>query len=350
MKQEFGFGIIGTGLISHIHALAIEAIPGAHLRGVYNIHKEKADHFAAKYGCKAYSTLDDMLASPDIDIACICTPSGLHLEPALKCIEAGKHCLIEKPLEVTLEKCDQIIEAAQKADVKTGVIFPSRFYEASVQMKTAVDEKRFGTLVLGDAYVKWHRSPEYYKSASWRGTWALDGGGALMNQGIHSVDLLQWYMGPVDSVQAFSTNRQHKGIEVEDSVVAVLKFANGALGNIEATTAVYPGELKQIEILGTEGTAVLREASLIRWEFLHKKYEDQQIIDSMSATRMQHGGAANPADLSIVGHQRQIEDMMQAIESGREPLIDAVEGRKSVKIVLAVYESARSGRLIHLNH
>ncbi len=349
MKQEFGFGIIGTGLISHIHAQAIDVIPGANLSGVYNIHKGKADLFAAKYGCKAYGTLEEMLASPDIDIVCICTPSGLHLEPALKSIVAGKHCLIEKPLEVTLEKCDRIIEAAQKACVKTGVIFPSRFYEASIQMKNAVDENRFGTLVLGDAYVKWHRSPEYYKSASWRGTWALDGGGALMNQGIHSVDLLQWYMGPVDSVQAFSANRQHKGIEVEDSVVAVLRFANGALGNIEATTAVFPGELKQIEILGTEGTAVLRESSLIRWEFLHKKNADQQIIDAMDGNKIQHGGAANPADLSIVGHQRQIEDMMQAIKTGREPLINAVEGRKSVNIVLAVYESARTGRLVSLN-
>lgn len=350
MKQQFGFGIIGAGLISHIHAQAIEALPGAALIGVYNIHKEKADTFAAKYSCKSYNTLEEMLANSDIDIVCICTPSGLHLEPALKSIQAGKHCLIEKPLEVTLEKCDTIIEAAQKAGVKTGVIFPSRFYEASAQMKKAVDEKRFGSLVLGDAYVKWYRSPEYYKSASWRGTWALDGGGALMNQGIHSVDLLQWYMGPVDSVQAFTGNIQHKGIEVEDSVVAVLKFANGALGNIEATTAVYPGELKQIEILGTEGTAVLREASLIRWEFLHKKIEDQQIIDSMLTNKIQHGGAANPADLSIVGHQRQIEDMMHALESGGDPLIDAIEGRKSVEIVLAIYESARTERVIRLNH
>jgi predicted dehydrogenase len=350
MKQKFGFGIIGAGLISHIHARAIEAIAGAELRAVYNIHKEKADAFAEKYSCKSYNTLEQMLADPGIDIVCICTPSGLHLEPALKSIQAGKHCLIEKPLEVTLEKCDVIIEAAIKTGVKTGVIFPSRFYEASAQMKKAVDEKRFGNLVLGDAYVKWYRSPEYYKSAAWRGTWALDGGGALMNQGIHSVDLLQWYMGPVDSVQAFTTNRQHKGIEVEDTVVAALKFANGALGNIEATTAVFPGELKQIELLGTEGTAVLRESSLIRWEFLHKKTEDQQIIDSMSATKIQHGGAANPADLSIVGHQRQIEDMMHAVESGRDPLIDAIEGRKSVEIVLAIYESAGTERTIRLNH
>jgi UDP-N-acetyl-2-amino-2-deoxyglucuronate dehydrogenase len=350
MTRKFGFGIIGAGLISHIHAQAINAIPTAALIGVYNLHNEKADAFAAKYSCKSYSALEVLLADPDIDIVCICTPSGLHLEPALKSIHAGKHCLIEKPLEVTLAKCDAIIDAAQKTGVKTGVIFPSRFYEASSQLKKAIDEERFGNLVLGDAYVKWYRSPEYYKSASWRGTWALDGGGALMNQGIHSVDLLQWYMGPVESVQAISTNRQHKSIEVEDTVVAVLKFANGALGNIEATTAVYPGELKQIEILGTEGTAVLRESSLIRWEFLHKKNEDQEIIDSMFGNKTQHGGAANPADLSIVGHQRQIEDMIHAVESGGDPLIDAVEGRRSAEIVLAIYESARTERVIRLNH
>ena len=347
-QKHFGIGIIGAGLISHIHALAIQHINNASIKGVFNINKDKADAFALKYNCTSYDNLDEMLAQPDIDIVCICTPSGIHLDPAIKSIEAGKHCLIEKPLEVTLEKCDKIIEAAKKKGVKVGVIFPSRFYESSMQLKKTIEEKRFGDMVLGDAYVKWYRSPEYYASAAWRGTWELDGGGAMMNQGIHSVDLLQWYMGPVESVQSFSANVRHKGIEVEDTIVSVVKFANGALGNIECSTAVFPGSLKRIEIMGTEGTVIQEESSIIKWDFLHKTEDDQQVVDSISSGNTPQGGVANPADISFLGHQRQIEDMIHAIETDGEVLIDAVEGRKSVEIVLAIYESARTGKKVTL--
>jgi predicted dehydrogenase len=347
-QKHFGIGIIGAGLISHIHALSIQHIDNASIKAVFNINKDKADAFALKYNCTSYDNLDEMLAQPDIDIVCICTPSGIHLDPSIKSIEAGKHCLIEKPLEVTLEKCDKIIEAAKKKGVKVGVIFPSRFYESSMQLKKTIEEKRFGDMVLGDAYVKWYRSPEYYASAAWRGTWELDGGGAMMNQGIHSVDLLQWYMGPVESVQSFSANVRHKGIEVEDTIVSVVKFANGALGNIECSTAVFPGSLKRIEIMGTEGTVIQEESSIIKWEFLHKAEDDQLVVDSFSSGNAPKGGVANPADISFLGHQRQIEDMIHAIETGGDVLIDAVEGRKSVEIVLAIYESARTGEKVTL--
>lgn len=343
-ERKFGFGIIGAGTISEVHAEAINAIPHAKLYGVYSINKNKSQLFAAKHNCMAYDSLDDLLNVDEIDIVCICTPSGIHLEPAIKCIEAGKHCVIEKPLEVTLEKCDRIIAAADMAGVKTAVIFPSRFYAASMQVKKAIDEKRFGDLVLGDAIVKWYRSEAYYQSAAWRGTWALDGGGALMNQGIHSVDLLQWYMGDVESVQAVSANVKHKTIEVEDTVVATLQFANGALGTIECSTAVFPGALKRIEIMGTAGTAILEESNLIQWQFEKDADEDEQIIKNMSGGSVSHGGVSNPADISFAGHQLQLEDMMHAIETGAKPMIDARDGRKSVAIVLAIYESARTGK------
>jgi UDP-N-acetyl-2-amino-2-deoxyglucuronate dehydrogenase len=347
-KRQFGFGIIGAGTISDIHARAIEAIPGAKLFGVYSINKNKSLAFAERHHCISYDSLDELVGNPAIDIVCICTPSGIHLDPSIRCIEAGKHCMIEKPLEVTLEKCDQVIEAGEKAGIKIGVIFPSRFYESSMQVKMALEENRFGELVLGDAYVKWSRSDAYYQSAAWRGTWQLDGGGALMNQGIHSVDLLQWYMGRVKSVQAVAANRKHTGIEVEDTIVSTLQFANGALGTIECSTAVFPGTFKRIEIMGTAGTAILEESSLIKWQFEKESGDDEKIRGAMTAGNTSGGGVSNPADISFAGHQRQLEDMIESIETGKRPLIDGIEGRKAVEIVLAIYESARNGSRIHL--
>lgn len=347
-KKVFGFGIIGAGTISDIHAMAIRSITNARLVGMYSINKSKSEAFANKHHCTSYDTLEAMLTLPEIDIVCICTPSGLHLDAAFKCIEAGKHCLVEKPLEVTLAKCDKIIETAYKAGVITGVVFPSRFYEASKQLKKAIIDNRFGDLVLGDAYVKWNRSAGYYQSSAWRGTREFDGGGALMNQGIHSVDLLQWYMGPVVSVQSVAANIRHKNIEVEDTLVSTLKFANGALGTLVCSTAVYPGALKRIEIMGTRGTAILEEATLIRWQFEQQTSEDSSILQTIPGDTISHGGVSDPADISYTGHQKQLEDMIDAIATKRQPLIDGAEGRKSVEIVLAIYESARSGKMVTL--
>jgi predicted dehydrogenase len=349
-KKSFGFGIVGTGVIAHFHARAIAAINNAYLVGVYNVNRKKADLFSSIYNCEVYETLENMVSNQAIDIVCICTPSGMHLEPALKCIKAGKHCLIEKPLEVTLERCDQLIGAAQKAGIKIGVIFPSRFYEVNQLLKQSIKENRFGTLVLGDAYVKWNRSAEYYKSGKWRGTWQYDGGGALMNQGIHTVDLLQWFMGPVKSVQAVSSNIRHRNIEVEDTVVAILKFANGALGTIECSTAVFPGSSKRNEILGTNGTVVTEENSLIMWEFEKELQDDETIRKKYFFGNTAHGGASDPAAIDIFGHQRQIEDMIHAIESDKQPFIDGTEGRKSIEIVLAIYESARTGKSVKVQN
>jgi UDP-N-acetyl-2-amino-2-deoxyglucuronate dehydrogenase len=347
-EKQFGFGIVGAGTISDIHAQAIKAIPNAKLHGVYTTNKSKSQAFADKHNCRSYDSLEALLRVAEIDIVCICTPSGIHLDPALKCIEAGKHCVIEKPLEVSLEKCDRIIEAADKSGIKTAVIFPSRFYAAAQQIKNALDQNRFGNLALGDAYVKWSRSEAYYQSAAWRGTWSLDGGGALMNQGIHSVDLLQWYMGDVRSVQAVMTNIKHKTIEVEDTVVSTLEFANGALGVIQCSTAVFPGALKRIEIMGSAGTAILEESNIIKWQFEKERAEDEGIIRNMSAGTVSHGGVSNPADINFYGHQKQLEDMIQSIENNRKPQIDASDGRKSVAIVLAIYESAQTGKKVEI--
>ena len=344
-KKTFGFGIVGTGGIAGIHALAINAIPNAKLIGAYS--KSSASAFAIANNCVAYNTLDDLLKADGLDIVCICTPSGLHAEPALKVIEAGKHCLIEKPLEVTLEKSDRIIEAAQKHNALVGVVFPSRFYHSVSSLKNAIDTGRFGNLVMGSAYVKWNRTAEYYKSAAWRGTWEMDGGGALMNQAIHSVDMLQWCMGPVESVMALTANVKHKDIEVEDTAVAILRFAIGAIGTFECSTAVHPGAFIKLEIMGTEGSVVINDNSISEWKF-SSAISDDENMTAQSGEFLSAGGVADPLSISYKGHQNQIEDLMEAIITGKRPMVDAREGRKSVEIVLAIYKSARTGEMVKL--
>jgi UDP-N-acetyl-2-amino-2-deoxyglucuronate dehydrogenase len=346
-SKTVGFGIIGTGAIAGIHAQAIKAIKNAKLLGAYSLTAEKVNDFAAQYNCSAYQSLDDLLNMEGLDIVCICTPSGAHLEPALKAIAAGKHCLIEKPIEVTLAKTDEIIAAARAKNVTVAVVFPTRFYPGSQDLKKAVDHGRFGQLTLASAYVKWSRTPEYYASNKWRGTWELDGGGALMNQAIHNVDMLQWCMGPVESVMAIAGNAKHKNIEVEDTLVAILKFANGGMGTIECSTAVYPGAYKKLEIMGTAGTVVMEDNDIIQWQFADQTEQDNQINET-KGSHNSSGGVSDPKAISYSGHQKQMENMINAIYNNGTLLIDGTEGRKSVEIVLAIYKSARTGQQVNL--
>jgi UDP-N-acetyl-2-amino-2-deoxyglucuronate dehydrogenase len=263
--MAYGFGIVGCGMIAKFHARAIADIADANLIACYNRTAPKADALAAEFGGQAYTNLDEMLARDDVHIITVCSPSGAHLEPCVAAARAGKHVIVEKPLDVTLERCDAMIAACDAAGVKLATIFPSRFHQSSKLMKQAVDAGRFGKLVLGDAYVKWFRTQEYYDSGAWRGTWQLDGGGALMNQAIHSVDLLLWLMGPAVEVMAHTATLAHERIEVEDVATATVRFASGALGVIEATTAGFPGSLKKIELTGSAGTAILEEEDIIKW-------------------------------------------------------------------------------------
>ena len=345
-----GFGIIGLGLIAEFHARAVQALPEANARLVASCSRseDKVRSFSRKHDCQGYTSLQEFLRHPGLDVVCICTPSGAHLEPALAAAAAGRHLIVEKPLETTPERCDRIIAAAGKAGVSLAGVFQSRFHEAAAAVKGAVEEGRFGRLVLGDAYVKWYRTQGYYDDGGWHGTRALDGGGALINQSIHAVDLLQWFMGPVESVQAFTGTLGHERIEVEDNAVAALRFAGGALGVIEGSTAVYPGFLKRIELSGTRGSAVLEEETLKTWEFAEARPEDEAIRARFAAGASSGGGAADPAAISFEGHRRQFEEFLQALDSGRPPLVDGTEARKSVAIIHGIYESARRGRLVRL--
>jgi predicted dehydrogenase len=343
-----GFGVIGCGLIANFHARAIGDVRGAKLIGGFDTVAAAAERFAQANQCRAYGRLDDLLADPEIDVVTIGTPSGAHLEPAVAAARAGKHVIVEKPLEITLKRCDRIIRECEKAGVVLSTIFPSRFHESAQLLKRAVEAGRFGKLTVGDAYVKWFRTQEYYDSGAWRGTWELDGGGALMNQAIHSVDLLYWLMGPVKRITAHTATLAHKRIEVEDVAVASLEFENGALGVIEASTAIYPGMLKRIEIHGSEGTAVLREEDITVWDFARPTRSDGALKKRMAAKTTTGGGASDPAAIGHHGHTAQFKDVLKAIKSGSPPLIDGSEGRRSVEIILAIYKAAQTGKAVDL--
>ncbi|MCA9241204.1 MAG: Gfo/Idh/MocA family oxidoreductase, partial [Planctomycetales bacterium] len=327
---------------------AINEVRGAKLVACFDRNPSSAAALGEEFGIRAYATLKEMLADPQVDAVTIGTPSGAHLEPTLAAAKAGKHVIVEKPLEVTTKRCDRAIAACEEAGVKLAAIFPSRFHDSAVKMKAAIDKGRFGRITLGDAYVKWFRTQAYYDSGAWRGTWKLDGGGALMNQAIHTVDLLQWLMGDVVQVQAQTALLAHERIEVEDTVVATLQFASGALGVIEATTAAYPGYLKRIEVHGSQGTAVLEEEDIKTWDFAKPLKSDEAILKAMKSKRSTGGGAADPGAIGHHGHALQIADFVKAIQKDGNPAINGHEGRKSVAIIEAVYKSAKTGRAVKL--
>jgi len=346
--KTYNFGIAGAGLISRFHAKAIKSISNARLVAVASRTEEKAKAVAKEFGAEHIAGYDDLAKHPEIDIITVCTPSGAHMDVAVAAARAGKHIIVEKPLEVTLERCDRIINACKASGVKLAVMFQSRFFRGSSLLKKAIEQGRFGQLTVASAYVKWWRSQEYYDTGQWKGTWALDGGGALMNQSIHAIDLLQWFAGPVKSVSAYTGTLAHKGIEVEDTAVAALEFENGALGVIEGATSVFPGFLKRIEISGERGTVILEEEDIKTWKFAREFPEDEEIRKEFAGRKSGPGGAADPGAISFEGHKKQFSDFLEAIEENRRPLVDGEEGRKAVEIILAVYRSSQTGQKVNL--
>ncbi len=346
--MAFGFGVVGCGMISRFHARAIEDVRGAKLVACFDNFPAAAERLAGETGCRAHAKLDDMLSDPEVDIVVIGTPSGAHLEPAIAAARAGKHVIVEKPLEITLKRCDRIMRECEKNGVKLSTIFPSRFHDSSLEMRRAVDANRFGRLTVGDAYVKWFRTQEYYDSGKWRGTWELDGGGALMNQAVHSVDLLIWLMGPVAEITAHTATLAHERIAVEDVAMATLKFENGALGVIEASTAAYPGYLKRIEIHGSHGTAVMEEEDIVTWDFAKANRRDDAIKKKMAESTSTGGGASDPSAIGHHGHAQQFRDMIKAIKNDTTPAVDGHEGRKAVEVILGIYKAAETGRVVKL--
>jgi UDP-N-acetyl-2-amino-2-deoxyglucuronate dehydrogenase len=339
MSQRIGIGVVGCGMIAAVQAEAIRQLPNAALVAVCSRDGLRAAEFAARYGATAYTDYDEFLAHPGLSLVSICTPSGTHADLGMAAAAAGHHVLVEKPIEVTLARADALIEACERHGVRLGVIFQSRFLPAVRAIKQAVDEGRLGRLMLADAMVKWYREPGYYAADSWHGTLALDGGGALINQAIHTVDLLRWIAGPVERAAAFKGALRYPHLEGEDTLVATLRFANGALGTIEAATSAKPGFKRRLELSGERGTIILEGDSIATWAVdgeTNPLLEAEQLTD----------GSANPAAISCEGHRRQIEEMVAAITAGRPPLIDGREGRQSLQLVEALYLAAREERIV----
>ena len=345
--SPIGFGIIGTGMISGYHALAITETPGAKLVGWCGRTASKVETLADKHGAAFRTTsVEALVARPDVHVVCITTPSGAHLEPALAAIAAGKHVVVEKPLEVTVARTDALLQAAAQAGVVVAPIFQARFGAGAQHVQASVAAGRFGRLVLASAYVKWHRTAAYYQSQPWKGSLTLDGGGAVMNQAIHGLDLLQWFAGLPTEVFAWKTRRVHTGIEAEDTACAALRFADGALGVIEASTALYPGWSRRIELCGETGSIALEDDRIVRWEFRTAEPGDAAVTST--AGDALGSGAGAPNAISHEGHKRQIGNLVDHLRTGAPLAIDGPEARKAVALVCALYDSANRGTPVRL--
>ncbi len=337
--------VIGMGFIGGFHCKALEDVPEAHLVAVADVVDSPGLRKAREdYNIEAYTDVNAMLRRDDIHAVTLGTPSGLHGPLAIKAMNRGKHVLTEKPIEITLKKADAMIATAKKNKVRLGVISQHRTDPGIEELREAIQSGKLGRIVLAEAYVKWHRTQEYYDSGGWRGTKKLDGGGALMNQGVHTVDMLQYVMdSPVESVVAQTALLAHKRIEVEDIAQALLRFKSGALGMIIATTAATPGFPERLEVTGTKGTIIVEKERVTFREIIGEKKPAQTNAGSDYLV-----GAADPKAISNRGHVLQLQDFCRAIQDGRDPLVPGLEGRKPLEIILAIYESARSGKRVRI--
>ena len=342
-KKIFNFGIIGAGNVSRIHAKAIQEIDNARLLAVCSKNIDKAKSLATEFQIKhVYTDYHQMLERNDLDIVCILTPNGLHTELGIAAAKQCKHVIVEKPIDICITKAEALIRSCKDSNVKLSVISQHRFDPSTKKLKNAVEQGLLGKLVLGDAHIKWFRSQEYYDSGAWRGTKEMDGGGVLINQGIHTIDLLLYIMGEVETVYANCNMLGHKRIDVEDVATATLKFKSGALGTIIGSTCVYPGLPARLEIHGTKGSARIEGDKLVLFEMDQEYYEEEQ-KEEISET-----GASDPMAISYKAHKAQIEDMIEAIIEDREPVVNGTEGKTALELILAIYKSAETNQPINL--
>eukprot|EP00903_Cladosiphon_okamuranus_P003921 g3919.t1 len=332
-------------MIAHFHAKAINAMNGGELHSVFTRRLDAAEALTGEYGGKPFSDLHEFLADPELDIVTIATPSGAHFEPVLASLNAGKHVICEKPLEITTERIDRLITAAERNGKTLSAILNRRFHPGMDAFKDAADRGRFGKLTSASAYVKWFRDQAYYDSAAWRGTWALDGGGALMNQSIHTVDALIYLAGPIKSVQASTACLAHERIEVEDIVVATVEFESGALGVIECSTCSWSenGHPARVQLAGTDGSVFMADESFEIWDFRESTDADRKIRETLMKGQEAGLGANDPTSINFYQHQRNFEEVVKSIHEKRECATSASEARKAVAVIEAIYQSAKNG-------
>jgi len=346
-------GLIGAGNISGTHARAVGEIEGAAIAAVYSRTRAHAEGLAAQHQARAYDALDAFLDHRPLDLVIVGSPSGLHADHAIAAAQRGLHVLVEKPIDVTSARADALVAAASRAGVTLGVIFQDRFKPDVARLKSIVDEGGLGKPILATASVKWYRPPSYYAASDWRGTRALDGGGALMNQGVHTVDLLLWLFGPVRRVSGKVATQWH-AIDVEDTAVAVLEFANGAIGTIEATTAAYPGYARRVELTGSNGTATLEGDALVAVDLrgasdLSRRSASAFVQSIDPALRREKAeNAASPVVSDVSAHRAVIEDFVGTIQECRKPCCDGAEGRRSVEVIEAIYRSSAEDHPVEL--
>ncbi len=343
MNNKLKVGVVGCGVIANIHAEAIRESNNAELHSVFSRSEGNTKRCGEKYNVKWFTDWDKFISDNDLDIVSICSPSGNHLDYGVKAAESGKHVIVEKPIEVTLERANRLIEKCKSNNVKLAVIYQSRFIPDIIKVKESIDKKEIGNIFMGDAQIKWFRDQNYYDSGVWRGTFKLDGGGVLINQGIHTIDLLQWFMGDVDTITGHIGTFTHENIEGEDSAVAVLKFKNGAIAVIEGSTSIQPAQPRKIELHGKNGSIEITDNDV---KIIIAGKEEESSLENETKTT----GASSPmAGFSNEPHKKQFEAIVDAINTDSEPPVSGNESIKSLAIVLAIYESSKSGSPIKLD-
>lgn len=343
MSEVTGFGIIGCGLVSDFHARAIADLDEARIVAATDLNAERAAEFAEKTGAEAIGSSEQLCARPDIDVVTVLTPNAHHAEHVIRAAEHGKHVIVEKPPEMTLEATDRMIAACRKADVRLAVCLQVRFREAIRAMKAAVEAGRFGRLLAAEAYMKWHRPTEYYLSDPWRSQ-RDEGAGVTIQHAFHYLDLILHLAGPPSRLQAWMTNLVHPEVELEDTCTALLDFESGAQGLVRASTAMYPGTDIRIELNGENGTAIVAGERMVEWAFRDERPEDETIGQIGSAEAQT--GAAGAAAFGYEEHRMLIQDMIEAVREGREPYVTAANARITLATALAMYESADSGESV----
>jgi predicted dehydrogenase len=347
--EKLRFALVGAGMIGGVHAKALAGLDEAELVAVVDADLDKARTLADAYGADASTDLDAVLRRADVDAVTICTPSGLHADGAVAALDAGKHVVVEKPLDVSLAAADRIIDAEKRSGRTVAVISQHRFDRSTEKVLQAVRDGHLGTITSAIASHAWWRGQTYYDSGDWRGTWALDGGGAIMNQTVHTINLMVTTVGTPVEVFAYTGCLAHERIEVEDTAVAVVKFASGALGMIHGTTAAYPGLDASLRVFGSKGSAVISNDELV---FLHENAGDAPEIAMSEMTGLNQvtaDDALAPEDVPLGrAHRRQLADFVQAVRTGRPPRVGTAEARTSLSVILALYESAATGKPVRL--